>query len=175
MKIPTLKDSLGLLAIMIGLALSNVAAEEKSGEPVFHHDFNEAMAAAGESGKPVVTIFSAKWCGPCQTMKKKVYPSSEVAPFHDSFVWAYLDTDQESNRSLMQKYRVSGIPHISFVSATGEVIEETKGSMAPADFAQVLTRTLKKAGVPLPANLTPVPSENKKKGGFNLLNLFRKE
>lgn len=171
MKILILKPSLVLT--LVGLSLTSLFAEEKSGELMFYDDFNEAIAAAGESGKPVITIFSAKWCAPCQAMKKKVYPSSEVAPFHDSFVWAYLDTDQEKNRGLMEKFKVSGIPHISFVSASGEVIEETKGSMAPSDFAKVLTKTLEKAGAPLPANLPP-PSE-KKKGGFNIFNLFKKE
>lgn len=71
-------------------------------------------------------------------MKKHVYPSSEVKPYHDQFVWAYLDADDPENQMLMNENRVEGIPHISFISSNGYHLGQTVGGMGAAQFAEVL-------------------------------------
>ncbi len=112
----------------------------------FKHKYAAAAAESKKSGKPMIVIFSASWCGPCQTMKKKVYPSDEVKPFHDKFVWAYLDADEEENAALMKKYKVEGIPHIQFLGADEKELDKQVGSSDPAAFAKLLTGVLAKAG-----------------------------
>jgi hypothetical protein len=78
-------------------------------------------------------------------MKKSVYPSKEVAPLHDKFVWAYLDTDEEANASAAQKHGVSGIPHIEFLSPQGKSLGNQVGSTSPGEFAGTLEKVLAKA------------------------------
>lgn len=130
---------------MILTALTVLVNPLSAGESLkFHSDFNTAMEASKKMGKPIVTIFSAKWCPPCQAMKKRVYPSSAVAPFHDSFVWAYLDADVPANRALMTKYGVQGIPHIAFVAPNGRQLDRSVGAMEPGAFANLLSDVLKK-------------------------------
>ncbi|MDF1756426.1 MAG: thioredoxin family protein [Verrucomicrobiales bacterium] len=137
--------------------------------PEFFDDFEKARKASQETGKPMVTIFSASWCGPCKKMKKNVYPSTEVAPYHDRFIWAYLDADASKNRSLMKQFQVNGIPHISFVSAGGELIGQARGAVAPANFAETLSSTLVKAGDTAPvAPVAPGAEPEKKKGLFGI-------
>lgn len=126
------------------LALCFVSLSLSAGELTFHKDFNSAKKAAAESGKPIVTVFSATWCPPCQQMKQSVYPSATVAPYHDKFVWAYLDADKKSNRALMTKYGVEGIPHITFVSPKGKRLGNTVGAMSATEFTKVLTSILNK-------------------------------
>jgi thioredoxin-related protein len=153
-------------------------AQTQNPGPVFYDDFEVALKESKATGKPLITIFSAKWCGPCQKMKKSVYPSAEVTPFHDKFIWAYLDTDLPKNKGLSKQFKVAGIPHIAFVSPTGELIESMRGSVPPATFAKTLTAVLAK--VP-PTTVTPgttpvttaPPVEEKKKGLFG--NLFKKK
>ncbi|MDF1815027.1 MAG: thioredoxin family protein [Verrucomicrobiales bacterium] len=123
----------------------------------FSHDFAEASAAAQRSNKPLIVIFSASWCPPCQKMKKSVYPSRQVQPYHDSFVWAYLDADQSKNKPLMQKYGVSGIPHISFISPAGGLVGHFSGAVSPQQFTKILDQVkvdIVKAGG-RPANVPP--------------------
>ena len=129
---------------LIALALATLPGLALSAEPLkFHDDFGAAAKVAMEKKKPVIVVFSASWCPPCQQMKKNVYPSKTVAPFHDQFVWAYLDVDQEKNKGFMQKLGVQGIPHISFISADGKLIDSKVGAASPDQFAGALTTVLK--------------------------------
>lgn len=126
-----------LLFVASCLAFVAKAAPEKK-EPAFHDDFEKARAASAESGKPLVAIFSASWCPPCQTMRREVYPSAEVQPYHDDFVWAYLDADAPANRPLMSQLKVSGIPHVAFVNPEGRLLGHFAGAVPAKDFAKLL-------------------------------------
>lgn len=134
-----------LLLLLAALALPALAADFPKGSPKFLTSYDAAVAAAMAEKKPVVVVFSAVWCPPCQVMKKSVYPSKEVAPLHDKFVWAYLDTDEEANASAAQKHGVSGIPHIEFLSPQGKSLGNQVGSTSPAEFAGTLEKVLAKA------------------------------
>ena len=136
-----------LVALFLAVvAIPLLAADFPKGSPKFEHSFKSVSSAAGKSGKPIILVFSAVWCPPCQQMKKDVYPSAAVKAFHDKFEWAYLDADEEDNAAVMKKFNVSGIPHIQFLSKDGKDIGSQVGSTSPEDFASTLEKTLKKAG-----------------------------
>ena len=139
------------LAVLAAFVAYSTAAPKKAefpeGSPAFKTSLQSALSEAKKDGKPVIAIYSAVWCGPCQDMKHKVYPSAAIKPFHDKFVWAYLDADDQSaNGADMKKFGVEGIPHIQFLSATGKSIDKQVGSSSPDEFAKKLEGVLKKAG-----------------------------
>ncbi|MFC5455351.1 thioredoxin family protein [Prosthecobacter fluviatilis] len=136
------KTILLVLAAVTSLAL---ASDFPKGSPPFQDSSTGAMSAAKASGKPVVLIFSAAWCPPCQAMKHDVYPSAEVKAFHDKFVWAYLDIDDPRNEGVASKYGVNGIPHIEFLNAAGKEIGKQVGGVSTEDFAKTLESVLAKA------------------------------
>jgi len=138
-----MKKLLALLAF--AFILPAMASDFPEGSPKFGTSYKAALEQAKTEGKPAILVFSASWCGPCQAMKKNVYPSKEVTPLHDKFVWAYLDADLEDNADAMKKYGVEGIPHIQFVNAEGKAIGTQVGSTDPADFAGTLNKMLAKA------------------------------
>ena len=121
------------------------AADFPKGSPEFVTSYAAALKASKESGKPVVLIFSAAWCPPCQANKHNVYPSTVVQPFHDRFVWAYLDADEDANLPVMQKFGVTGIPHIQFLDKTGKSLGSAVGGTTPEEFAKTLEDMLKRA------------------------------
>lgn len=141
-----------LLTLVLGsfLTISSarwlVAKDFPEGSPKFLGSYKEALAEGAKAGKPVILVFSATWCGPCQAMKKSVYPSKEVKPLHDKFVWAYLDVDDAANEKAASKYKVEGIPHIEIVDGTGKSLGQQIGSVAPAAFVEKLEAALKSAG-----------------------------
>lgn len=141
-KIIALVATLGLGA---AFASHGHSAEFPKGSPAFVTTYDAALKAAKEGGKPVVMIFSASWCPPCQANKNNVYPSAEVTPFHDKFVWAYLDADQQANVPAMRKFGVEGIPHIQFLSKDGVSLGKLGGGTTPQDFAATLAQVLGKA------------------------------
>jgi len=140
MKINRSHSFLTALTFVIGTSFSTLHAEEKS--PEFLHDYEEALAAAEEADKPTIVIFSASWCPPCQQMKKAVYPSETVQPFHDKFIWTYLDADDPKNGSVSAKFGVSGIPHIAFLKPDGDPVGYFSGALPPENFAEVLDKVL---------------------------------
>lgn len=143
--LPTMKHALLLLAALFTFSLQ--ASDFPAGSPKFFTSYPSALKAAKENGKPVILVFSAAWCGPCQSMKKDVYPSSEVQPFHDKFNWAYLDIDEEANSKLSEGFHVETIPHIFFLDASGKTtLDQLKNLVTPKEFAKKLTHVLKKAG-----------------------------
>jgi len=133
------------LLVAAAVALPLLAADFPKGSPNFGTDYKSALEMAKKENKPVILVFSAAWCGPCQSMKKTVYPSKEVTPLHDKFVWAYLDVDEEANGSAATKYGVQGIPHIQFLNAEGKDIGNQVGGTSPGEFAGTLEKILVKA------------------------------
>lgn len=143
---PVLVIAAVLLASAAFLITKSQAADFPKGSPQFATSYAAALKAGKDSGKPIVLIFSAVWCPPCQANKHNVYPSDTVKPFHDKFVWAYLDADAQDNTAAMQKYGVTGIPHIQFLDKAGKPLGSVVGGTTPDEFAKTLGATLKKAG-----------------------------
>lgn len=134
-----------LLLASAALTVCLHASDFPSGSPKFATSADTVMAAAKTNGKPTIMVFSASWCGPCQEMKKDVYPSAAVKPFHDQFNWAYLDIDVAANTKLFESHKLESVPHLLFLDATGKTIDQQEGGSTPDEFAKKLTQVLKKA------------------------------
>ncbi len=139
-----MKTLAAFLTILFFASTTAFSADFPEGSPAFEHKLSAALTKAKAAKKPVIAVFSAVWCGPCQTMKKTVYPSAQVKPYHDKFVWAYLDSDEASNAADMKKFNVSGIPHIEFLDSTGKSVGKQVGSSTADAFAKTLEGILKK-------------------------------
>lgn len=139
------------MALAAAFALPATAADFPKGSPKFATNYRAAVAEAKKSGKPLIVVFSAAWCPPCQQMKKSVYPSAEVTPMHDKFIWAYLDVDETENAEVVKKLKVETIPHIEFLDKNGKSLGNQLDANSPAAFAKTLQGILKKAGAESPA------------------------
>jgi len=141
--------SLVLMVAFVGLVVGasvGGAADFPKGSPKFVTSYAEAAKQAKETGKPMLLVFSADWCGPCQRNKNEVYPSAQVQPYHDAFVWAYLDVDVPANQQAAETFQVRGIPHIHFVNAEGtQALDKVVGTSSPKDFARTLKKVAAKA------------------------------
>jgi thioredoxin-like negative regulator of GroEL len=138
-----MKRILSLALIAVAAATLALAGDFPEGSPAFATDFKKVAQEAESSGKPVVLVFSATWCPPCQLMKKDVYPAAEVKALHDKFLWAYIDVDQ--NPKLAGTMGVRGIPDVRFLSSKGKELGSQVGMTSAADFAHTLEGMLKKA------------------------------
>ena len=140
-----MKTVTAFLALAFLASTTAFAADFPKGSPKFKSDLGAALSAAKKEDKPVIAIFSAVWCGPCQAMKHDVYPSDAVKPYHDKFVWAYLDVDEAANEKAASQFGVSGIPHIQFLNSAGKAVDKQVGSSSAEAFANTLASVLNKA------------------------------
>jgi thioredoxin-like negative regulator of GroEL len=88
-------------------------------------DYKEAVAAARESGKPLLLDFTADWCKPCKVMEKTFWVKPEVIGLRDRFIFAKIDFDD--SRNVAHKFGVRGIPNIIVTDAWGVVLVSNLG------------------------------------------------
>lgn len=130
---------------LFSVASVTMASDFPEGSPKFSTNFNTTLKEAKKNGKPIVVVFSAIWCPPCQEMKKAVYPSEPVKAYHDQFNWAYVDVDESSNEKVVTKFEAGNIlPTVLFLDAQGELIKKSEGFSDAKDFAKLLKGVIKK-------------------------------
>lgn len=100
---------------------------------------------AQEADKPMVVMFTAGWCGPCQSLKKNVLTKAEVhEQLQADFVPVQIDlTDQSANNPNMavaSEYGVRGYPTILAMTPDGKVIEAYGGNRTVTSFNAWLSR-----------------------------------
>jgi thioredoxin-related protein len=132
-----------LLLILLVLPLTTrVAGEEpvEGTEPpgsITWVGYNEALALARDSGKPVFIHFTAPWCKWCVKMKKETYTDQAVISYLDeNYVSVIVDT--EKMPSLARKYQVSSLPTLWFLNSKAEGLTAVPGYMGPDTLLPVL-------------------------------------
>ncbi len=118
---------------VLALALSVTAAHAGDG---WLTSYEEALAKAKETGKPVLTDFTGSdWCGWCIRLKKEVFDTDAFKTWAgENVILLELDYPQakpqtaamkEANKALLEKYGVTGFPTILFLDAQGQVLAKS--------------------------------------------------
>ena len=77
------------------------------------------------NNKIVVIYFGADWCGPCQTLKKKI-ASDETKTEMPDLIVGHLDIDDSQNEDVSERFSIKSLPTQIFVSLKGTQIVELK-------------------------------------------------
>lgn len=131
--------SFSLVLFVLGLAgVSLFAYNSRSGEKTigkisFCTDYDQGLDQAFASGKPIMLVFSASWCGACKVMKREVFSNDAVADASKQLVNIYVDVDK-ADRELISDYKIKYIPSIFFLDHRGETIIQVADRRSPDDF-----------------------------------------
>jgi len=126
------------LAVAIGLLIAGVWGARRFSGP--------GAAYAAGPGKPVMLMFTADWCGPCQAFKARVLSAPAVLDrlekscrFHtvDVTVW------EGPNKETAKHYGVEGIPTLMLVDGNGRELSRYQGPHDPQYFGRWIDQNAK--------------------------------
>lgn len=115
-----------------GSASSSLAPSASLGSPsldgwntaqIDWRPYQEGLAEAQQSNKPIVLVFFTSWCGHCKNYSH-IFEDQRVVAQSKQFVMIRLDKDQ--NRELSKKYALDGeyIPRTFVLRPDGTVRED---------------------------------------------------
>ena len=104
------------------------------------YDLGSAEARSKDEHKVMMVDFTAEWCGACHELEAEVFLQPEVKPrLERDFVLVKVDFDAalEAQAALLQRFEVSGLPRVAFVSPDGKLIKGAsfEGKLSKEDFA----------------------------------------
>lgn len=106
------------LLLAFGVAGTAHAAGDWNDQQIKWRSYDEGLAEAKKSKKPVMLIFFTEWCPHCKNYSG-VFHDPKVVKKSKDFVMIRLDADK--NKELSQKYAVDGsyIPRTYFLASNG--------------------------------------------------------
>lgn len=113
----------------------------------WYEDFDEGLAEARRTGKPMMIDFYTDWCGWCDELDKKVYTDSDIIKLAEDFISVKIDADEDEETK--EKYRVNAYPTIIFTDSQGKEISKIRGYKKAPFFAQSMSQVLAKVPKPV--------------------------
>jgi thiol:disulfide interchange protein len=89
---------------------------------------------------PMVVDVGADWCGWCKKLAAESFPDPAVQALKDQFVWVRVDADKD--QATAEKYRITGLPTVLVVDASGKEISRLEGYKPGPDLAAFLKQAL---------------------------------
>lgn len=100
----------------------NTVQAPAGGKAVRDINTNGFQQTLANTSKPVVLIFSAVWCKPCQSMKPILEEIAREMP-----EVTFLRVDFDASPELVQSYGIDSIPAILFIRPDGYVVDRSIG------------------------------------------------
>lgn len=147
----------GYLMATLGVYLAAFGATNapplysSAGELHWVHDLAVAEARSRDEHKVMMVDFTAEWCGACHELEAEVFLQPEVkARLERDFVLAKVDFDAalEAQAMLLQRFEVSGLPRVAFVSPDGKLIKGAsfEGKLSVAQFNERMDAAIEGRG-----------------------------
>ena len=134
---------IGLIVIIALFAVIAYAARQALGPTTaladWGHDWDQAIDSAAGSGKPMLVLFTADWCNPCQELKRDVLTASDVAPIlKRDFTLLKIDLTEQTgpNAKLAAGYGVNSIPTLIVFNSKGRQVGRVSGLGEKSDMVK---------------------------------------
>jgi thiol:disulfide interchange protein DsbD len=125
----TTRASLLLAAMMLAACGGGGSPEPSEGGGLvwIEGDFEAALAAASEAGKPILMDLYADWCGPCRTLSGEYFTSDEMHDVLSGCVLLRANIDSDDGAVLADRYGASAIPLVVVLSSDGTEVGRITG------------------------------------------------
>lgn len=117
----------------------------------------ELFAQAAREQKPVVMVFHASWCVPCQRLHNETLADPEVAERLRNCLLHEVDADKSSK--LAKELGVSGLPDIRLVTPNGSEFKHLRDFQDAELFSDELDNLLASVDPEQPVGRTSQPAQ----------------
>lgn len=108
------------------------------------HTLESAAALSAESGKPVLALATADWCGPCQALKRGALSDPAVVAFlREHTIPVYLE--EASSPAEIASLGVRAYPTTVLI-ADGQTLGVIEGNRPAADYLEAVLSALNEPG-----------------------------
>ena len=123
----------GVIAAGFMAGFIPMGGQDTIGKISFYTDYDQGLDQAYETGKPVMLVFSATWCGACKAMIKDVFSNDEVANASTQLINIYMDVDKV-DRDIVNEYKIKYVPSVFFLDYSGDTVMKVGKDRSPRDF-----------------------------------------
>ena len=114
------------------------------GGPKWEHSLDAALKRARAEKKQIFLDIWAEWCGPCQHLKKNVFPTPEAMAALQGYVPASVMTQSKTGhlpggKQTEEQYKIEGFPTLVILDQDGKEVRRQVGAFRTgADLAKWL-------------------------------------
>lgn len=98
--------------------------------------YKQTLIDAEKSGKTVLIVFSAPWCGPCKSFHDNTLGNKEVKDKLKEFEYYEVNIDRENY--LANKFGASSIPMYVVIDAKEKVVKRGYNNVGVGEFLRWL-------------------------------------
>ncbi|MBN1467007.1 thioredoxin fold domain-containing protein [candidate division KSB1 bacterium] len=131
-----IRKIVGVILIVLGIVWIQGALQAKQSEINWVHYQGQSVDMLLEEEKPIFIDFYADWCAPCKQLDRHTFTDRAVTETAESFIMLKVDctTPDDATQAFMDRFRVTGMPTLVFLTKSGDEIEELREiGFVPAD------------------------------------------
>lgn len=128
------------------LYTNDVSAQDSQGITFTSGKWQDVLAEAKKSGKPIFVDVYTSWCLPCKKMEHEIFPLKAVGSrFNKDFICYRIDAEKGEGIAISKKYAVVSYPTYLFINADGILFYRGLGyNQDPTVFLTLADNALKR-------------------------------